>query len=280
MTWLQALKRSLPEHKYAINTALLGEQSVCAWSNLGDWSACNDYAQACQQLACRAAEAVQLTAHDRVLDLGCGQGASVLLWLNHFKVENVSAVELQPSHVAHIQQHIPQLQQLMTESFLNLNALAFEFKFDVLLCIDAAYHSDLNLFLSSCKSVLNSNGRLAFHYLILTEKFNTLTPLQQRKYRYLLKAADIDLLHLSDQAGTVNKLQQQGFQQIKIDNLSKAVLHGFALYWQRQRAIPQSAHLTLLQKVDFWKIDMTAKLCAKLYQEGVIDYVQIRATSA
>ncbi|MFW1931658.1 SAM-dependent methyltransferase, partial [Acinetobacter baumannii] len=82
MKWLQAIQQKLPKHKYAIDAKMLGDNAECAWSNLGYWDeATSSYPQACQQLAERLAQAVQLNQHDRVLDLGCGQGASLKYWL-------------------------------------------------------------------------------------------------------------------------------------------------------------------------------------------------------
>ncbi|MCO4302489.1 SAM-dependent methyltransferase, partial [Acinetobacter baumannii] len=69
----------------------------------------------------------------------------------------------------------------------------FEFKqrFDVVLCIDAAYHSHLNSFLDSVTPILNSKGRLGFHYLMRADSCHNMTMLKEQKHRYLLKAADV-----------------------------------------------------------------------------------------
>ncbi|MEG0488196.1 MAG: methyltransferase domain-containing protein, partial [Acinetobacter sp.] len=155
MKWLQAIQNKLLQHKYAINAELLGDNTECAWTNLGYWDdVSSSYPKACQQLAEHLAQAVQLQSQDRVLDLGCGQGASLKYWLEHYQIQDLEAVELQQSCVNKIQQHI-QLNAIHCQSFLKLQQISFQKQFDVVMCIDAAYHSDLNLFLNSANSVLN-----------------------------------------------------------------------------------------------------------------------------
>ena len=181
MNWLQAIGL---QHKYAINAQQLGDDAALPWSNLGYWDDANSsYPEACRQLADQLAQAVHLDANDRLLDLGCGQGASLLHWQQHYQLKDIEAVELQPACVMHIQKHLPHLSAIHQQSFLNLEQIPFQRKFDVVLCIDAAYHSNLNLFLDSVASVLNSNGRLGFHYLMLSDKWLKLNSLQQKKYQ-------------------------------------------------------------------------------------------------
>lgn len=161
----QAWIESLIGHKYAIDAKRLGDESRLAWSNLGYWQQLQDYPLACQTLADQIAEAVQLKGSDRVLDLGCGQGASLLHWIEQYHVRQLSAVELQAECVKRIQHELPQV-EIYCQSFLDLQQPVILNSFDVVLCLDAAYHSDLNSFLRSASSVLNSKGRIAFHYLM------------------------------------------------------------------------------------------------------------------
>ncbi|TCB49322.1 methyltransferase domain-containing protein [Acinetobacter sp. ANC 4779] len=273
MKWLQAIQQQFSQHKYAINAKHLGDDAELAWSNLGYWDdATSSYPDACRQLADQLAQAVHLTAKDRLLDLGCGQGASLLHWQQHYHVQNIEAVELQSSCVIQIQKHLPQLTAIYPHSFLNLKLIQFTSGFDVVLCIDAAYHSNLNSLLDSVRSVLNSKGRLGFHYLIWSEKWLELNSLQKRKYQWLLKAADVNSDHLMTESALKQTLQDYDFAEIEIRDLSKDVLQGFANYFHK---IQQLSHQTA--DLDAFKIRMTAKLCRKLYAEGVVKYVQISA---
>lgn len=66
-------------------------------------------------------------------------------------------------------------------------------------------------------------------------------------------------------------LEQQGFVDIQIEDLSKQVLLGFSQYIQNQQGQKQSRGLAN------FKIQMTAKLCQQLYQNGYVRYIQITA---
>ncbi|KEC85810.1 MULTISPECIES: SAM-dependent methyltransferase [unclassified Acinetobacter] len=269
MKWLQAIQQKLPKHKYAIDAKMLGDNAECAWTNLGYWDeATSSYPQACQQLAKRLAQAVQLTPHDRVLDLGCGQGASLKYWLEHYQIQDLEAVELQQQCVYKIHKQLPQIKAIHCQSFLNLNALLFTQPFDVVLCIDAAYHSDLNLFLNSVVPILNSKGRLGFHTLMLSD--TVLNSKQKMKYKWLLKAADVDLKSLMTTTQINHALQQHGLEQIVIEDLSTSVLAGFSQYIVTRTKTERGG-------LDQIKIQMTAKLCQRLFEEGIVRYIQLSA---
>ena len=266
-------KIKVVKHKYFIDAKQLGDDTELPWTNLGFWDNTQNYPQACRQLADQLALATHLNSKDHLLDLGCGQGASLLHWLEHYQPKSLTAVELQPECFAKINQHITKLDHIYCQSFLNLNLLPFKRKFDVVLCIDAAYHSVLNSFLASVSTVLNSNARLGFHYLIRSDRCQNMSALQQQKYRYLLKAADVSWGEVPDKAQLMATLQQQGFENIQIQDISTSVLQGFAHYIQQQKTSD-----TTHSKLDRFKIQMTAKLCQKLYQEGYVRYVQVVAT--
>ena len=270
MKWLQAIQQNLPTHKYAINSRILGDDAELAWSNLGYWEdAKSSYPQACQKLALHLAQSIQLTSQDRLLDLGCGQGASLIFWLEQFQIQNLSAVELQPNCVEKIQKILNSKVKITQDSFLNLKNIYPQYRLDTVLCIDAAYHSDLNSLLFSVFDVLNSKGRFAFHYLMLSDAFLNLNSLQQLKYQSLLKAADVNLKHLNSKQDLHAQLENAGFEVLDITDLSTPVFQGFARYIQQQKL--GAAHFNL----DQFKIQMTAKLCEKLYSDGLIRYVQI-----
>lgn len=258
-------------HKYAIDAKRLGDDSLLAWSNLGYWqNQYDDYPQACQSLANQIAASIQLKQSDHVLDLGCGQGASLLHWLRYYQIQQLSAVELQPEYAKRIQKQLAQV-QIHCGSFLNLNALQLLNLFDVVLCIDAAYHSDLNSFLRSASSVLNSKGRIAFHYLMWSDRWQNCSQLQKQQYRYLLKAADVNDLNLQTESQLLLNLLENGLDDIIIQDFSEPVLNGFSNFIKNKTSIKKPFDFAQL------KIEMTAKLCAKLYHDGLVRYIQVSA---
>lgn len=265
-----ALSRFIP-HKYAIDASSLGDDQELAWTNLGFWKNTQNYREACRQLADHLAQAINLNSKDHLLDLGCGQGASLLHWLQHYPPKSLSAVELQTQCVHKIQKLIPEISQIFCGSFLNLKQFEFKQYFDVVMCIDAAYHSHLNSFLDSIAPVLNSKGRLGFHYLMRADSCQNMTILQEQKHRYLLKAANVAWDSVPNEKMLRATLEQQGFVDIQIEDLSQQVLLGFSQYIQNQQGQKQSRGLAN------FKIQMTAKLCQQLYQNGYVRYIQITA---
>jgi hypothetical protein len=144
----------------------------------------------------------------------------------------LSAVELQKDCIQQIQK------ELLVElcGSLNLKSLHFLNLFDVVLCIDAAYHSELNLFLDSVSSVLDSKGRIAFHYLMWSDDWQHCSYLQKQQYRCLLKAADVTWRNLMNGQQLSQTLAQHGFKDIVIQDFSEPVLNGFAQYIETQSA--------------------------------------------
>lgn len=267
-------KSHQPKHKYAINSQYLGDDRVLAWSNLGYWDEhCTNYVQACRKLADQMAQAIELSSDDALLDLGCGQGASLVHWQQIYGIHDLTAVELQGACIEKIQRHLEPLPLLYQASFLQLDQLNIQKKFDAVLCIDAAYHSPLDQFLATVYKLLKPQGRLGFHYLALSAQFFQLSPLQQMRYRYLLKAADIDLDHVQTVSGLEQQLRTHHFEQIQIQDISLPVLKGFADYFQYLKTGQAIPHFN----IDYFKIMMTAKLCQQLYQQGMLQYVQVSA---
>ena len=78
-----------------------------------------------------------------------------------------------------------------------------------------------------------------------------------------------------DHQGIENVLIEKGFENIQIENLTQKVLKGFADYIQ-QRSLSKSLEKAS-SRLDRFKMEMTAKLCRKLYIDGCVNYVQISA---
>ena len=272
MKLLQAIRKKFPQHKYSINVALLGDYSECAWSNLGFWNENNKntYPQACENLANHLAQSLNLNSKDVLLDLGCGYGASLIFWKEKYLIENIQAVELQESCIEIIKKQNIKNTSVFCDSYLNLKFIPFQNKFDVILCLDSAYHHTLNLFLDSVTLVLNSKGRVGFHTLMLSDKWETLNALQQKKYAWLLKAADVNLKVLNSKKDLEKSLNEFKFKKIKVEDLSQPVLLGFSNYVEKELECNKKG-------IDFFKIKMTAKLCKKLFDDGVVCYVQVTA---
>lgn len=254
-------------HKYAINSRLLGDSSLLAWSNLGCWQETTNYLQACQNLALHLGDQMQLCTQDSILDLGCGQGASLKLWHTHYSIQTIYAVELQASLARKLNGlNLPAVKHVYSGSFLNLNDFNLTQKFSAIVCIDAVYHSCIFSFLNSMLSYLKPKGRLGFHCLCFTEKWQNASRFKKMQYFLLLKCADINIQNILSYKQLEDAIYQRGFKHIHTTNLSKNVLCGFANYLKIKPVIQQNR-----------KIKYTAKFCELLYKDGFISYMQVVA---
>lgn len=265
MQWLKWLHAQ----KYAIDTQQLGDHRALAWSNLGYWQDGASYLQAGQALAEHLVLPLQLKDTDSVLDLACGQGASLALWAEHYQIKKLCALELQAEKIPYLQKHAHFVSAWHTGCFLQLQPNPFQQKFDVVLCIDAAYHVNFLDFLTSVNAVFAPNGRLGLHLLMLHPDFLQCSKRQQKKYQYLLKSANVELAQLLTDTQIEQTLQQQDFSQVSIRDISAEVFSGFADYIAQR-----TQHLHGLNGL---KIKLTAKLCAQLYRDGWIRYVAVTA---
>ncbi|ENV00015.1 hypothetical protein F969_00915 [Acinetobacter variabilis] len=99
--------------------------------------------------------------------------------------------------------------------------------------------------------------------------------LQKRKYQFLLKSADVDLKNLMSENELYHCLENFEFKNIQIEDLSEAVFSGFADYVNQH--LNSKKLKQKVKRLNRFKIQMTAKLCQKLYQEGIVRYVQVTA---
>ena len=100
---------------------------------------------------------------------------------------------------------------------------------------------------------------------MLSNEWLSLNSLQKQKYKWLLKAADVNLEHLMMHQEMTQTLEKNEFKDVQIVDLSKQVFAGFANY------VKDTLNLnTQTNKLDSFKIEMTAKLCSKLYEDGLV----------
>ena len=295
--FLIAQQGNASEHtqsKFAIDSSLLGDPNTLAWSNLGYWQTKHqppenlqsqhfvalDYISACQQLAHLLGEAAQLNSTDQLLDLGCGQGASLQYWHTAFGVQHITAFEIQAQCIARIKQAaIPPLDAIYQASFskLPLPNAQLEHAFDAVICVDAAYHAPLNDFIAVNRAVLKPRGRMAFTILIrpVHSKKNgiCLSRLTTHFSKGILHLVAVPQQHLHTEQEVIELLSSFNFKDIKINHLDQPVLDGFAQYIKRQPPSLTRYHLTA-----WLKITLTAKLCAFLYQHQLVHYSVVSAT--
>ncbi|MES2919155.1 MAG: class I SAM-dependent methyltransferase [Pseudomonadota bacterium] len=261
---------------FAIPVELLsGTIAPLAWANLGDWTATHDYPQACRQLALRVGAAAALQPQDRVLDLACGEGASLRLWPEAFGVTKVLGLEYQARCVEQIRRQAPpELEAIVQGRFDQLPApAALQAQvFDAVVCVDAAYHaSSLAAFAGFAAQRLRPQGRLAFTTLLAdAPRTDGFSPQRLALARAGIPAASV--LTATELQAT---LAQQGFADISLQLLDPEVLRGFAEFVGRR-----SAELAWRRKLGagWLKVQATAWLCRQVYRSGSLHYGLVSAT--
>jgi SAM-dependent methyltransferase len=256
--------------RFRISTTLLHD-SPAAWTNLGLWGKPHqDYVDSAIALANRHWQLATPATGARLLDAGCGYGASLSYWRLLDPTLKLTALEYQPTC----------LQQLAKDGWTTI-----EGRFDTLplpaglpaasqdtvICLDSAYHArSLLNFARFVSQVLAPGGVLVFSTLLVSQKAKAST-------RLLLRAAGVPTDSQISAKVLKQSLEGAGLKLVEVVDLDlegDGVLKGFAAYTQRRKG-----ELTLRQRMsaEWLKIAMTGRLCAKLSAEAEVSYVLVRA---
>ncbi len=287
-----------------IATTLLAAEPD-GWSNLGDWSGAdaNDYPGACRRLALRVGNAAHIGAGARVLDLGCGAGASLRLWREHFGAARCDGIEAQPALAALALAHGTVIHGAVPDALAHLGPEAY----DAIVSVDAAYHfGSLAELVTALIPRLVPGGSLA----LTTFAWSGAAPTGALGLgvRAVLAAAAIDsaaIVPLGDLEGhgqpfgpsagghgqpfgpsagghgqpfgpsAGGLLARAGLEHAHVERCDHDVLDGFASFVARRRAeLPLAARLT----PGWAKIALTARACQRLVASGLAHYVLIAAS--
>lgn len=256
--------------RFRISTALL-QDGPTVWANLGLWQPVGmDYVSAARALADRHWQLASPAAGSRILDAGCGYGASLHYWRELDSSLQLTGLECQKRCL----QHLRNDGWCAVEGYFDRTPLPMGLPIasqDTMVCVDAAYHAtSLQHFARFASLALRPGGVLVF---------STLMPAQALKAstRWLLRMADIPISSVVHAAQLQKTLETAGFQLEDVMNLSaegEGVLQGFAAYTRRRAvALPLSARFSL----DWLKIAATGRLCATLDAQHGLRYVLVRA---
>lgn len=275
------MPRHHKDQHFAIALPLLAETlHPLAWSNLGYWATTTDYDTAAEQLALQVGHAAALLPAHRVLDAGCGHGASLQLWPSAFGVQHVTAIERQAACVDAIRASAPPaLDAVYLARFDQLPAPAAlpAHHFDAVLCVDAAYHAtSLDDFVAFAAAQLAGGGRLVFTTLMQTPALLQASASQLARVQRLLRLAGISPASFLTEDAVIATLARHGLTDITLQPLDAEVLQGFADFVSRRQ---HQLHWWQRLGPAWWKIRTTAWLCAYLHRHHLAHYMLIKATS-
>jgi len=257
---------------------LLNSGHETLWANLGDWSATDEYPQAAEALALRLGSAAELGPGHRVLDAGCGAGDQLRVWVERFDVGCVTGIE-KNQRLAHLAR--TRVSDWGLDSRIEVgvgdagsrgwaeraNGDDGRTSIDRILALDAAYFfGPRATFLASCHSVLRDGGLVAVTDLLLGDGASA------RLARRLSPLFGIPANSLLGEAGYQESLAAAGFETVRIEDCTEAVLGGFS------RWIRRGGHLTKDPTgIERAGLAMTGRTAARLCRSGGLRYVSIVA---
>ena len=221
-----------------VDPALLNATPATRWTNLGWWGDADldtPYADAARALASHVGRAAGLRTGDIVVDIACGHGDSLRLWVEAFGAARVIGVEPDAVLGAAIRARVAAwglsdritIHTATAESF-DLARIAPDAT--AIVCVDAAYHFQTRAaWLRDLAATAAPDTRLGFTDLALRE-----APASSR-LRWFAERAGIPAENLWSTAEISGVLQTAGFAETDVTDVGSAVIDGFRAFVSRAR---------------------------------------------
>lgn len=219
-----------------VDPALLnGAGALTRWANLGFWKDATTYPEAAAELARRVGKAAKLGPGDVVLDLACGHGDSLLMWVREFNVAKVVGIEPDPALVVEVTARIKALglgDRIVLRSEKAEWLVPRQVCPDVtaVVCVDAAYHFETReTWLRSLAKDLPSGTRLGF-----SDLFGSNRARRSKRIRAMLLGAGIPLANLWSPQDAEPVLADAGWHCDRLLRCGPQVFGGFARFARRR----------------------------------------------
>ena len=232
----RAVTASVP--RPVVEPALLnGAGARTRWTNLGFWKDATSYPEAAAELARRVGKAAKLGPGDVVLDLACGHGDSLIMWVREFGVAKVVGIEPDPALVVEVTARI---QALGLGDRIVLRAEKAEWLVPHLVCpgvtavvcVDAAYHFHTRTdWLTTLAKDLPKGTRLG-----LSDLFGSSRARRSKRIRAMLLGAGIPFDNLWSPQDAEPVMADAGWDCDRLVRCGPQVFGGF-VRWARRSAL-------------------------------------------
>ncbi len=201
------------------------------WGNLGDWGESTRYVEAARALALRVGEFGRLGPGQRVVDLGSGAGDQLRVWVEHFGVTQVTGVEADADLADRADARVREwgLDSRIRVVLGEATTTAWtDEPVDRVVALDSAYFfPSRTALLRRCRAGLHAGGRIVVTDLLLGKGVRArvaaaAAPIFGMPVRRLLTEARYRAL-----------LTECGFDDIRVDDRTEAVLGGFSRWTRR-----------------------------------------------
>ncbi len=218
-----------------VDPTLLNATTATRWTNLGWWDGADDYADAARALSLEVGRAAALRAGDVVVDIACGHGDSLRLWVEAFGAARVIGVEPDAGVVAHLRARVAAWG--LTECITIIAATAETFDLataapdaTAIVCVDAAYHFRTRAEWLRRLAVIAAPGtRLGFTDLAVR---GASIP---SRLTWFAERAGIPVANLWSVTAIPGALAAVGYEALAVTDIGAPVLDGFRAFVARSR---------------------------------------------
>jgi len=257
-----------------------------SWGNLGYWQTATEYSDACRALALLLGEQAGLNPQSVVFDAGFGCGDQLLLWLEHFRVARVCGANLSRSQTAYAKAKLakagfPAAAAAIAQGDINDPEAwsAAANRPSHVLALDCAYHFPSRVeFFALAQQYLAPTGQLALTDFMLSDQHRT-GSFTHRILRWMLKRSHIAEANIVHRETYLRQLQQTGFSDIRIIDVSEHVMPGFARAILKLRQ--KNAAAGVGKKIGWSalvKYRVTGRFLDWAYRRSILRYCVISAT--
>ncbi|WP_422139864.1 methyltransferase domain-containing protein [Endozoicomonas sp. ALC020] len=210
-----------------------GVSTSSGWRLIGYWRETSDYGHACSELAGLLADKACLSNQDKVLDVGFSSNDQLLVWLDYYQVDSLTALAETEQLLASAQDQCDHYDQLKLVRGHELELAKLEAdSFDKLLALDCAYQFDnKSRFFNNARKVLKDGGSLTLTDMILSRPFRN--PMERRMVNLLARPCGISVKGLMVRQKYEFHLKEAGFEKVECLDISQDVLSGFCFWFSQ-----------------------------------------------